>query len=252
MITDIHSPGMCGLDFLSRLRLSPQTRDTRVFVISGNIDRRTRVKARRLGALEVFVKPFDLEAIVRTVDAALRRPYEWDPLSARAAARRIELSRRERTTTGAATAGTAGSTAPIATPRADPSDRPEHTKFIAVLDDCPGYRELMSRMVLQMGFQVVAHPDKAAFLEVAPVFEPVVVISDVQCPGMDGIEFLMRWRADDRFKDVPVIVVTGYINEGDPRADEALRAGAFVCIPKPPSFEGLHRLVREALSSPKP
>jgi CheY-like chemotaxis protein len=41
-------------------------------------------------------------------------------------------------------------------------------------------------------------------------FQPNIVLLDLQLPGMSGIEILTRMRADDRLRNIPVIVITAY------------------------------------------
>jgi two-component system cell cycle response regulator DivK len=39
---------------------------------------------------------------------------------------------------------------------------------------------------------------------------PNIVLLDLQLPGMSGIEILKRMRADERMKNIPVVVITAY------------------------------------------
>ncbi len=41
-------------------------------------------------------------------------------------------------------------------------------------------------------------------------FQPNIVLLDLQLPGMSGIEILTRMRADDRMRNIPVIIITAY------------------------------------------
>ena len=58
-----------------------------------------------------------------------------------------------------------------------------------------------------------------------------VALIDVDMPGMDGIEMVRRIRADRRFDDVPLMVITG--REDIVSIDQAYAAGAtsFMCKP---------------------
>lgn len=58
-----------------------------------------------------------------------------------------------------------------------------------------------------------------------------VALIDVDMPGMNGIEMVRRIRADRRFNDLPVMVITG--REDIVSIDQAYAAGAtsFMCKP---------------------
>jgi DNA-binding response OmpR family regulator len=58
-----------------------------------------------------------------------------------------------------------------------------------------------------------------------------VALVDVDMPGMNGIEMVRRIRADRRFDDLPVMVITG--REDIVSIDQAYAAGAtsFMCKP---------------------
>jgi len=69
LITDVRMPGMSGLDLQARLN-AEQIRIPIIF-ITAHGDERTRVQALRAGAADFLAKPFDDEALLRTVRAAL-------------------------------------------------------------------------------------------------------------------------------------------------------------------------------------
>ncbi len=73
-----------------------------------------------------------------------------------------------------------------------------------------------------------------------------LVLLDKQMPHLDGIALLKRIRADLRFKDLPVIMLTGDKNEED--IAECLAAGAYYYLIKPTSDVILHQVIRSALN----
>jgi two-component system, LuxR family, response regulator FixJ len=97
IVTDVRMPQMSGLELLQRVR---QTRpDLPVIVITGPGDVALAVEAMKAGAADFLEKPFDDEALVSAVEAALRRQASGDGRDAerRELAQRIEaLSGRER------------------------------------------------------------------------------------------------------------------------------------------------------------
>lgn len=75
-----------------------------------------------------------------------------------------------------------------------------------------------------------------------------LVISDLQLPGMSGLEFARRLQRGPHAQ--PVIIVTAY---GTPEALRDLRAaGVADCFPKPFPIDMLRRSVRRALDDGRP
>jgi two-component system, LuxR family, response regulator FixJ len=97
VVTDVRMPQLSGLDLLQRVQ---QTRpQLPVIVITGHGDVPLAVEAMKAGAADFLEKPFDDEALVSAVEAALRRQASGEGRDAerRELARRIEaLSGRER------------------------------------------------------------------------------------------------------------------------------------------------------------
>jgi FixJ family two-component response regulator len=69
LITDIRMPGMSGLELQARLN-AERCRIPIVF-ITAHGDEKMRMQALRAGAVEFMAKPFDDEALLESVRAAL-------------------------------------------------------------------------------------------------------------------------------------------------------------------------------------
>lgn len=72
-----------------------------------------------------------------------------------------------------------------------------------------------------------------------------LILMDVLMPGIDGIEACRRLKADERFRDIPVIIVTAVEDLG--RLQVAFDAGAMDYITKPPHRTELIARIRSAL-----
>jgi FixJ family two-component response regulator len=69
LIADIRMPGMSGLELQAKLN-AERCRITTIF-ITAHGDAQMRMQALRAGAVEFLTKPFDDEALLKTVRAAL-------------------------------------------------------------------------------------------------------------------------------------------------------------------------------------
>jgi CheY-like chemotaxis protein len=69
----------------------------------------------------------------------------------------------------------------------------------------------------------------------------IAVLSDINMPGMDGLELLAEIK--QRFPDLPVMMVTAYGD--DDRRRRARELGAFEFIPNPADFNQLKVQLRQ-------
>lgn len=109
------------------------------------------------------------------------------------------------------------------------------TKTILIVDDNAGAAALtrMALSMLDMDFRlesVSSGKETIKFLQAARTL-PAMILLDLKLPGMNGIETLGVIRADERLKDIPVIITTYSSHEG--HVEDALAAGAsgFICKP---------------------
>jgi two-component system, LuxR family, response regulator FixJ len=95
LITDVRMPEMTGIELLQRIR--ERSPSLPVIVITGHGDVRLAVEAMKAGAIDFIEKPFDEEAILNAVNAALEQTGdEVDGNLAAVTARLASLSERER------------------------------------------------------------------------------------------------------------------------------------------------------------
>ena len=80
---------------------------------------------------------------------------------------------------------------------------------LLVVDDEPAPRRALSRLLKRLVYevQVAEHGRAALALAEAQAFD--LILTDITMPELDGLELLRRLKADDRTRDVPVIVVSG-------------------------------------------
>ena len=69
LITDIRMPGMSGLELQAKLKADGCK--TPIIFITAHGDEKVRIRAMRAGAVEFLTKPYDDEALLQSVRAAL-------------------------------------------------------------------------------------------------------------------------------------------------------------------------------------
>ena len=114
--------------------------------------------------------------------------------------------------------------------------------LILVIDDEPDLEQLFRqhfRRDLRSGrfLMEFAQSALAALERIADARDVslILILSDINMPGMSGLELLPRARSIR--PDVPVIMITAY---GDPQTkQEALRGGAEALLTKPIDFAAL-------------
>jgi CheY-like chemotaxis protein len=79
---------------------------------------------------------------------------------------------------------------------------------LIVDDDCDG-REPIAHILRKAGYQVTCVSDANEALSVLTQTPPDVVILDLMMPEMDGAQLLEVIRSYLRWREIPVIVVTG-------------------------------------------
>ena len=101
---------------------------------------------------------------------------------------------------------------------------------------------------MALGYTVEAFPSAADFLGSPRLLATACLVSDVQMPGMTGIE--LHRHLIDAGRRIPTILVTAYPDEVT--RNRALKDGVFCYLCKPVDDNHLERCLRSALESGKP
>jgi FixJ family two-component response regulator len=121
-------------------------------------------------------------------------------------------------------------------------------KLISIVEDDEPFRESMKKLMRVLGYTVETFPSAADFLASPLISATACLVTDVQMPGMTGLE-LQRYLVDVGHR-IPTILVTAYPDEIT--RDRALKAGVVCYVSKPVDDEHLERCLRSALESGKP
>jgi signal transduction histidine kinase len=116
---------------------------------------------------------------------------------------------------------------------------------ILLAEDDPSLRD-HTAMLLSEIYRVITAPDGVSALALAKDHSPDLLITDVQMPGMDGIELTKRFRALPNNRMAPVLILTTFGAVEDKLA--GFDAGAIDHIAKPFEPEELRARVRSQLA----
>jgi two-component system chemotaxis response regulator CheY len=112
-------------------------------------------------------------------------------------------------------------------------------KKILSVDDSGTMRKIIGRAIQMLGHGMLEAANGVEALKVLEASAPEValVIMDVNMPEMDGMETLRRIKADERFRGIPVMMLTTDSDRN--RIIQAIQAGAANYLTKPFSHDDL-------------
>jgi two-component system OmpR family response regulator len=108
--------------------------------------------------------------------------------------------------------------------------RPDRAGGVLVVDDDPGALRLMDATLSQLGYESITRSTGSSGLEAAALLSPSAVVLDLMMPGMDGVEFLDRFRRMPAHLRTPVLIWT--MKDLTPAEHEQLRQSAQVVVSK--------------------
>ena len=105
------------------------------------------------------------------------------------------------------------------------------TAQILVVEDEPAIQELIAINLVRAGYRVVQAADAEAAQRQVHLVLPDLVLLDWMLPGISGIEWARRLRAEERTRAIPIIMLTA--RAGEPDKITGLDSGADDYITKP-------------------
>jgi FixJ family two-component response regulator len=114
---------------------------------------------------------------------------------------------------------------------------------ISIVDDDESVREATKGLLRSLGYGAVAFASAEDFLQSNHLNDTECVISDVQMPGLSGVELQSQLIADGN--RTPIIFITASQEE---RSARALTAGAIGVLSKPFNDERLIEYIHTALA----
>jgi two-component system, OmpR family, phosphate regulon response regulator PhoB len=109
-------------------------------------------------------------------------------------------------------------------------------------------RELMS-VFLEGSFECTAcQTSEAALVETQGPTEFTLIFSDFMLPGLSGLDLIKLLRANQKTANVPIVMITGNVEDDLKR--RALAAGADAFLSKPFTLSQIRMIIQQVLETP--
>jgi FixJ family two-component response regulator len=119
-------------------------------------------------------------------------------------------------------------------------------QIVSIVDDDASVRAAMESLVRSLGFVAFAFESADAFLRSPRVDDSACLITDVQMPGMSGLDLQDRLIAQG--SRIPIILITAFPEQAIQSRAQA--RGALACLEKPFRCGTMVQLLRQALAPP--
>lgn len=127
-------------------------------------------------------------------------------------------------------------------PDRDMDDVPIEAPLILVVDDAITVRRVIQRLLVREGYKVALANDGLHALQVLEQQRPLMVLSDIEMPRMDGFELVRNIRSRVEYADLPIVMISSRIAQK--HQDHAFSLGANHYLGKPYSETQLLNLIR--------
>jgi CheY-like chemotaxis protein len=86
---------------------------------------------------------------------------------------------------------------------------PDAAKTVLVVDDDPDAREFLTTVLADHGIATAVARDGAEAITAIERSAPALVALDITMPEKSGVAVYRKLKEDARFKDIPVVIITG-------------------------------------------
>ncbi len=125
---------------------------------------------------------------------------------------------------------------------------PKNNRTILVIDDEEAFCDVVCEILEASGYLPLHAHTAAQAIEILRDQTPDLILSDVMMPDIDGLTFIRQLRANPKWSDIPIIVVSAKASAAD--QDAARSVGADGYLVKPFSTVDLETTIANALVEP--
>ena len=102
---------------------------------------------------------------------------------------------------------------------------------VLLIDDTLSLLDEIKDILMMEGHDVVTAPDGYAGLQKLSTTEPDIVITDLIMPEMSGYELIEKIKSIDKFKSIPIIVLSAQAAKENKNRAYALSADKYLTKP---------------------
>jgi len=122
--------------------------------------------------------------------------------------------------------------------------------LVLVVEDNEVNQLLTASVLEREGFAVDLARTSTEAMDLLRARTPDIILMDIQLPGMDGLAFTRKLKADPATAQITIVAVTAHAMAGD--REQTLAAGCAGYISKPIDTRTFGRQVREFLGRSAP
>jgi len=82
-------------------------------------------------------------------------------------------------------------------------------KTVLIVEDSPGFSELMKYVVEDEGFKGIVFPLEENFIHWVDKEKPSAIIMDLALNRLSGFDLIHDLKGNTKYKSIPIIVITG-------------------------------------------
>ena len=121
---------------------------------------------------------------------------------------------------------------------------PEKVKILYV-EDNPGNRMLVRRILMAEDFEMLEAADAFEALKVVETVRPDLILMDINLPEVDGYTLTAQLKENTSLSEVPIVALTANVMKGD--RERILDSGCDGYIQKPIDVDALPNQIRSFL-----
>jgi twitching motility two-component system response regulator PilG len=91
----------------------------------------------------------------------------------------------------------------------NPANTSQSSTLVACIDDSKAVQKQVKMTLEAGGYQVLGILDPTLALKQLSQHQPVVIFMDINMPNLNGYDLCSLLRKSERFKDIPIVMLTG-------------------------------------------